>query len=71
MDFTEYRSPRDTPMKPVEKMVPAGSYDEIVHYHGRMCYVKHVACPACGEDLSDKSRYNFCPECGQRLEWDE
>lgn len=71
MDFTGYPSAREVPMEPVEKMVPAGSDDEIVNWHGRRCYVKQVACPACNKDLSANIGCNYCPECGQRIEWEE
>lgn len=69
MNFTEYRSARDMPMKPTEELVPAGDDVEIVCWHGRQCYVKNIACPACGEDLSHNLSCNYCPGCGQHLKW--
>ena len=69
-DYAGYRGDRDVPMKPVEKMVPAGSDDEVVRYHGFDCYVKVSSCPRCGGKLPAGSRYSYCPGCGQHIKWE-
>ncbi len=28
-------------------------------------------CPGCGEQFEIDDKYNFCPKCGQALEWEE
>ena len=28
-------------------------------------------CPACGEEYEIEIRHNYCPECGQKIDWEE
>lgn len=28
-------------------------------------------CPSCEEILDEKDRYDYCPKCGQKLDWSD
>jgi hypothetical protein len=47
-----------TPMKPIIKVVK-GSYDPV--------YFRY--CPVCNFSSVEKDYANFCPGCGQKLDW--
>lgn len=70
-DFTGYRSIRDTPMKPVMKYVEATEDDHEVFHRERKCYVKIETCSFCGFELPDGCGWDYCPSCGQRIEWEQ
>lgn len=32
---------------------------------------KLYECPTCREDLDELCGFNYCPDCGQKLDWSE
>lgn len=69
-DYTGYRSIRDTPAKPMMKYVEAIEDGHEVFHQGRRCYVKIQTCAFCGAELPDGCDWDYCPSCGQRIEWE-
>lgn len=49
-----------TPMKPITKVVK-GSYDPVYFHY----------CPVCNFFSVEKDYANFCPGCGQKLDWSD
>lgn len=56
-------SGRDKPMKP--------RYEKEPYQKHMLADVPAPVCPVCGRDLLDEANdgYDFCPECGQRIDW--
>ena len=42
-----------------------------VFHRGRKCYVKIETCSFCGAELPDGCDWDYCPSCGQRIEWEQ
>ena len=62
----------DIAIKAIEKQIPAEPHFEGDGYwNGELVYDTWV-CPNCGTDYEvETDKYNYCPECGQRIDWSE
>lgn len=70
-DYAGYRSLRDTPMKPVTRYTEAIEKGHEAFIKGRKCYFKIDACSYCGSELPEGCDWDYCPNCGQRIEWEQ
>ena len=57
---------KQMPMKPViEQGAPS-------YYGGSGICREYCACPKCGEAVGrGDDRANYCPECGQKIDWED
>lgn len=53
-----------TPKKPIKKKFNEATMWDCADY-----FVERNACPACERKMTNKS--NYCPNCGQALDWRE
>lgn len=54
-----FKEPTDTPDKQIpQKPILAGDY-------------KGWYCPTCDKYYTKYERHNYCPNCGQRIDWEE
>ena len=64
LEVLEELAERATPKKPVKKKFNEATMWDCADY-----FVERNACPACERKMINKS--DFCPECGQALDWSE
>lgn len=59
--------------KAASMQVPlAHGYDSVINYDYGVARERRVwVCPSCGNYYDDYVQFNFCPECGQKIEWGE
>lgn len=56
--------------KALEKQIPKKAVD-IFSYGIDEGAFKFGHCPTCGFGIAYESAHNFCPKCGQKLDWTE
>ena len=64
----EYRfdaEPFDMAVEALEKQVPMKPLPQEMDINGRAI----TPCGFCGEELPHNSLYDFCPYCGQAIDW--
>lgn len=56
----------------LEKQIPKKpTYEVDSHWYGQLVYDTWV-CPNCGKGYEvDYDNYDYCPECGQKIDWSE
>ena len=51
---------KEIPKKPIEKRIENGDQTQVLD-----------VCPICGSPDIDKECGDYCPKCGQKLDWEE
>ena len=56
----------------LEKQIPqTPDYEGDGYWDGELVYDTWI-CPCCGKDYEvDYDNYKFCPDCGQRINWED
>lgn len=62
----------DMAIAAMEKQIPKKpTYEGDGYWYGQLVYDTWV-CPNCGKGYEvDYDNYDYCPECGQKIDWSE
>lgn len=66
----EYYGALKTAVKVLEKQIPVTAIKEWCALIGFEKYYTHI-CPKCEKVLRQSVRGEYCPHCGQRIDWEE
>lgn len=66
----EYYEALGTAVKVLKRQIPAPAIKEWDSITGREKYRRYV-CPICKKVLKPSVRGEYCPHCGQRIDWEE
>lgn len=66
----EYYNALRTAVKALKRRLSVHPIKEKVSMAGREEYCKYV-CPKCKKVLRPSVRGDYCPHCGQRIDWEE
>lgn len=70
ISYTDYLNARKAAVEALEKQVPKKPQLESYGYSGGELVYDEWFCPKCGEGYEiDSDDYNYCPECGQKIDW--
>ena len=69
--FPGYTTALGIAMFALEKQLPKKVKREFATEGGCITCFETTICPACGEDFEETGDYDFCPDCGQALDWSD
>ena len=55
----------------LEKRIPKKVKKEFATVGGCITCFETTVCPSCGENFEETGYYDFCPDCGQALDWSD
>ena len=66
----------DMAIEALQKQVPQKVKQQYKSYNGAITCFEEFVCPACGvlfyDDYSETTQYyDFCPNCGQAIDWSD
>ena len=68
-DFAKTAIKKQTPKKPVFYDI---KFRQCGSQYGQLVTLERAYdCPCCRHTLWERDKYNFCPSCGQALDWSD